>query len=72
MEKKILATILSLLWPGLGHFYSRKWTRGIVIFFGSLVIFYLGPRIPEYSLISVIVNWLWHGMPITWPQKGIL
>jgi TM2 domain-containing membrane protein YozV len=43
MEKKILAAILSFLIPGLGHFYSRRWARGIIIFF-------------IYSLIAGIIS----------------
>lgn len=54
MEKRILAAILSFLMPGLGHFYSRRWARGIVVFFGYYVIIYISSyissAIPDISI----------------------
>ena len=47
MEKKILAAILSFLIPGLGHFYSRRWARGIVVF---SIYFLIAGIISEFSI----------------------
>jgi TM2 domain-containing membrane protein YozV len=67
MEKKILAAILSFLMPGLGHFYSRRWARGIIVFFIYYIIaiiisefsIYLIPsNISDFPFIHIIIGFI--------------
>lgn len=38
MKNKKLAGLLSLIWPGLGHLYLRRYTDGIVFLAGAGVL----------------------------------
>ena len=83
MEKRILAAILSFVMPGLGHFYSRMWVRGIVVFFGAVVIFYISsnitsisihliPSLSEFPFVHVIIGFVvaWDAYRLTPKEPG--
>lgn len=38
MKNKKLAGLLSVIWPGLGHLYLRRYTDGIVFMAGAGVL----------------------------------
>lgn len=40
MKNKKISALLSLLFPGLGHFYIGKYVDGIVFFLGTGVLWY--------------------------------
>ncbi len=48
----ILAAILSVLFPGLGQFYCRRWGRGALFLVGSILTFALIPPL-------VFLIWIW-------------
>ena len=47
----ILASILSVLIPGLGQIYCRRWGRGALFFFGAFLI---GGIIPPFLYIAIL------------------
>lgn len=52
-----LACLLSLVWPGLGQLYERRWGRGAVLLIGQLLNLVLVFEV--IGLFTVPAVWLW-------------
>lgn len=50
MKSKKLAGLLSVIWPGLGHLYLRRYTDGIVFLAGAGVL---------WAIILIKSSYLW-------------
>lgn len=50
MKSKKLAGLLSVIWPGLGHLYLRRYTDGIVFLAGAGVL---------WAVILIKSSYLW-------------
>ncbi len=50
MKSKKLAGLLSVIWPGLGHLYLRRYTDGVVFMAGAGVL---------WAVILIKSSYLW-------------
>ena len=50
-----LAVFLSVLLPGLGHLYFRKWIIGILLFLGLFIVVYIFHLINTDFMIAVLI-----------------
>jgi TM2 domain-containing membrane protein YozV len=51
--RPIIAAVLSLVFAGLGHFYLRKWGRGVSIFFVAAFLFKISGYAPRAMMLNV-------------------
>lgn len=64
----ILAAILSVLIPGLGQIYCRRWGRGLLVLFGTI---FASAIFPPFGLLISIGIWIW-GIVDAYRIAGVL
>lgn len=58
-KNTIIGIILTIIWPGLGHLYARKFMKGLVLMGVYILLIILSPFTFLISGITAILLWLW-------------
>jgi hypothetical protein len=53
--RAIIASVLSLVFAGLGHLYLRKWGRGVSILFVAAFLFKISGYSPRAMMLNVVL-----------------
>lgn len=51
--RPVVAVVLSLVFAGLGHFYLRRWGRGVSLFFVAAFLFKISGYSPRAMMLNV-------------------
>ncbi|MEK4125327.1 MULTISPECIES: sugar ABC transporter permease [Lysinibacillus] len=58
MKKSWIAGLFSLIFPGLGHFYLEKFTKGLLLV-GLQILFYIVSQKFELVAFALLLTWIY-------------